>query len=397
MQFGIDRLLVDVRCARRSRQASSRARASGILTRELTHSLDALAALRDVKLSSAFGPQHGLRGDKQDTWSSRRTSPIRCMASRSTASTAPCAGRRGMMASFDVLLVDLQDLGCRVVHLHHHAALCARGGRRPPQGALGARPPQPDRRGHRRHAVRAGWESFVGAGPLPDASRLDDGRARALVRADTAAGSSSCKWCRWKAVRRGWPRGERVWINPSPNAPNVAMARCYSRHGDARRHYAFRGRGRRGRWNCSCAEIERARSSARCGALRRTGCAAASCARLVRADFPQACGQALSPDWQFHAEEPSTRRELPPLALGALRSRRWQAEAAMRCGANLRMNTSAHACAIDLNLTAASSCGAGSTTRRQRAAISTRRPHRRAVLARRARGVSHLSVIESRA
>jgi uncharacterized protein YbbC (DUF1343 family) len=25
----------------------------------------------------------------------------------------------------------------------------------------------------------------------------------------------------------GWPQGERAWINPSPNAPSVSMARCY--------------------------------------------------------------------------------------------------------------------------------------------------------------------------
>src|SRR2546430_8711302 len=36
------------------------------LFRSLTHSLDALAACGDLKLSAAFGPQHGLRGDKQD-------------------------------------------------------------------------------------------------------------------------------------------------------------------------------------------------------------------------------------------------------------------------------------------------------------------------------------------
>jgi uncharacterized protein YbbC (DUF1343 family) len=27
---------------------------------------------------------------------------------------------------------------------------------------------------------------------------------------------------------RGWPLGERVWINPSPNAPTLGMARCYA-------------------------------------------------------------------------------------------------------------------------------------------------------------------------
>jgi len=25
----------------------------------------------------------------------------------------------------------------------------------------------------------------------------------------------------------GWPLGEREWVNPSPNAPNLSMARCY--------------------------------------------------------------------------------------------------------------------------------------------------------------------------
>jgi uncharacterized protein YbbC (DUF1343 family) len=25
----------------------------------------------------------------------------------------------------------------------------------------------------------------------------------------------------------GWPLGERDWVNPSPNAPNLSMARCY--------------------------------------------------------------------------------------------------------------------------------------------------------------------------
>jgi len=36
------------------------------VTRDLVHSLDALAALEDLDLVAAFGPQHGLRGDKQD-------------------------------------------------------------------------------------------------------------------------------------------------------------------------------------------------------------------------------------------------------------------------------------------------------------------------------------------
>ena len=67
MKFGVDRLLED---------ASLRAQLAGkrvalvahpaSVTADLTHSLDALAACGDIRISAAFGPQHGMRGDKQD-------------------------------------------------------------------------------------------------------------------------------------------------------------------------------------------------------------------------------------------------------------------------------------------------------------------------------------------
>jgi uncharacterized protein YbbC (DUF1343 family) len=34
-------------------------------------------------------------------------------------------------------------------------------------------------------------------------------------------------WCPAAEPGYGWPLGERTWINPSPNAPNLSMARCY--------------------------------------------------------------------------------------------------------------------------------------------------------------------------
>jgi len=35
-------------------------------------------------------------------------------------------------------------------------------------------------------------------------------------------------WAPASAPGYGWPLGERSWVNPSPNAPNVSMARCYA-------------------------------------------------------------------------------------------------------------------------------------------------------------------------
>src|SRR5260370_21244652 len=116
MKFGIDRLLEEPKLRKplAGRRVPRLAHPASV-TRNLVHSLDALAALGDVHLSAAFGPQHGLRGDKQDNMveSQDYTDPVHGIrvfslygeVRRPTSET---------MDSFDVLLVDLQDLGCPI-------------------------------------------------------------------------------------------------------------------------------------------------------------------------------------------------------------------------------------------------------------------------------------------
>ena len=67
MKFGIDRLLADpaLRAPLEGRRIALVAHPASV-TEGLVHSLDALAACPGITLSSAFGPQHGLKGDKQD-------------------------------------------------------------------------------------------------------------------------------------------------------------------------------------------------------------------------------------------------------------------------------------------------------------------------------------------
>src|SRR3954471_17944538 len=67
MKNGIDRLLADpaLRKPLAGKRIALLAHPASV-TADLTHSLDALAALGDIRLTAAFGPQHGLRGDKQD-------------------------------------------------------------------------------------------------------------------------------------------------------------------------------------------------------------------------------------------------------------------------------------------------------------------------------------------
>src|SRR5919199_2114760 len=113
MKFGIDRLVEDARL--RAPLAGKRVALlahPASVTRDLTHSLDALAALPQVNLTAAFGPQHGLRGDKQDNMveSPDFSDPVHAIPVFSLYGTVRRPTPQ-MMDRFDVLLVDLQDLG----------------------------------------------------------------------------------------------------------------------------------------------------------------------------------------------------------------------------------------------------------------------------------------------
>src|ERR1700684_4497756 len=67
MKFGIDRLIAEpaLRAPLKGKRVALLAHPASV-TANLTHALDALAACGDIKITAAFGPQHGLRGDKQD-------------------------------------------------------------------------------------------------------------------------------------------------------------------------------------------------------------------------------------------------------------------------------------------------------------------------------------------
>ncbi len=64
---GLDRLIADpeLRKPLAGRRVCLLAHPASV-TAGLTHALDALSASGDLRLTAAMGPQHGLRGDKQD-------------------------------------------------------------------------------------------------------------------------------------------------------------------------------------------------------------------------------------------------------------------------------------------------------------------------------------------
>ena len=234
MKFGIDRLLenTELRKPLRNKRIALLAHPASV-TAGLVHSLDALAALPDVTLAAAFGPQHGLRGDKQDNMieSADFHDPVHGIPVFSLYGDVrrPTAT---MMDSFDVLLVDLQDLGCRIYTFITTVLYMIEAAAQHRKVVWILDRPNPVGRPVEGLRLRAGWESFVGAAALPMRHGLTLGELTnwfvATLKIDVEYQIVELQ--DWKPKEEpgfGWPVGERAWVNPSPNAANLSMARCY--------------------------------------------------------------------------------------------------------------------------------------------------------------------------
>jgi len=228
MKFGIERLLEERALRKRlaGRRVALLAHPASV-TADLTHSIDALAAA-GVRLSAAFGPQHGLRGDKQDNMiespdftDARHGIPVFSLYGAVRRPTPR------MMEHFDVLLVDLQDLGCRVYTFLTTLRYVLEAAAAHSKAVWVLDRPNPVGRPAEGLKLRPGWESFVGAGALPMRHGLTLGEA-AKWFIKVAKLDVECEVVKMKGWKpdAGWPAG-RAWVNPSPNAPNVSMARCY--------------------------------------------------------------------------------------------------------------------------------------------------------------------------
>lgn len=235
MKTGLDRLLAepDLRAPLVGRRIALLAHPASV-TADLTHALDALASLPELQLTAAFGPQHGLRGDKQDNMveSPDFVDPVHRIPVFSLYGTV----RRptdAMLDAFDVLLVDLQDLGCRIYTFITTLRYVLEAAAAHDKTVMVLDRPNPAGRPVEGLTLRAGWESFVGAGPMPMRHGLTLGelgqwfKLRLKLDVDYRVVAMQ-GWQPDAAPGFGWPLYERTWVNPSPNAPNLWMARCYA-------------------------------------------------------------------------------------------------------------------------------------------------------------------------
>ncbi len=233
MKFGIDRLLAEptLRQPLEGRRVSLVAHPASV-TKELVHSLDALIAA-GVNVTSAFGPQHGLKGDKQDNMVETldETDPVHGIPVFSLYGEVrrPTAA---MMQTADVFLFDLQDLGCRIYTFVTTLLYLLEEAAKHGKSVWVLDRPNPAGRPVEGTTLLLGQESFVGAGPMPMRHGLTLGEMghwfirkfnldvdyRVVAMTD---------WNPDDAPGYGWPQ-DRVWINPSPNAANLNMARAYA-------------------------------------------------------------------------------------------------------------------------------------------------------------------------
>jgi len=202
---------------------------SASLTSECRHSLDALMECPQISVVSAFGPQHGMRGDKQDNMietedyiDPKYGIPIFSLYGEVRYPTTE------MMDTFDVILVDLQDIGTRiytyVTTLFYMLEACAKHGK----SIWILDRPNPAGRPIEGTILEDGWESFVGAAPL-------------IMRHGLTFGELAKWFVDWKKLDldfkviamtdynpdTGWPAFELSWVNPSPNAASLNMTRCF--------------------------------------------------------------------------------------------------------------------------------------------------------------------------
>ncbi len=233
MKFGLDRLIADFelrKSLQRKRVALLAHPAS--VTEDLTHSLDALKAA-GLNISAAFGPQHGLRGDKQDNMmeSPDYTDPDHGIPVFSLYGEVRRPTGQ-MMSTFDTILIDMQDVGCRIYTFITTLLYVLEESAKLGKSVWVLDRPNPVGRPIEGLTLRPGWESFVGAGPLPMRHGMTLGelgywfihhfRLDVDYRVIEMEGYAPDH-----GPGFGWPE-DRVWINPSPNAANLNMARCYA-------------------------------------------------------------------------------------------------------------------------------------------------------------------------
>ncbi len=229
VQPGIEVLLQDRRSLVKGSRIGAVVHPPSVLE-GFVHTVDALLGETSIELVALFGPQHGVRGEKQDNmiesgffYDSHSGLPVHSLYGRHRAPT------EAMLDGLDILVVDLQDVGTRVYTfaqtMAHCMESCAQHGK---QIVVLDRPNPIGGKRVEGNLLEPKYRSFVGLYPLPMRHGLTMGELALLLNQEFEIG------CRLTVVPlRGWRRSmwwdetALPWISPSPNLPTLDSATVY--------------------------------------------------------------------------------------------------------------------------------------------------------------------------
>jgi uncharacterized protein YbbC (DUF1343 family) len=197
---------------------------------QLHHAADLLYEHPGIDLRALFGPQHGIRGDVQDNMIEtehtvdRETGlPIHSLYSDTREPT------EGMLNDLDVLVFDMQDVGCRIYTFAYTMANCMVAARKFGKKVIVCDRPNPingvDVSGN---VLEPDHASFVGQFPIPTRHGMTLGELAQMFNNHFGLN------CDLEVVKMdGWERSfwqeqtDAPWVMPSPNIPTLDSATVF--------------------------------------------------------------------------------------------------------------------------------------------------------------------------
>jgi uncharacterized protein YbbC (DUF1343 family) len=194
------------------------------------HAADLLYEDPQVDLKALFGPQHGIRGDVQDNMIETEHMvdpetglPIHSLYSETREPTEE------MLNALDLLVFDMQDVGCRIYTFAYTMANCMVAARKFGKKVLVCDRPNPinglDTAGNVLEPEQA---SFVGQFAIPTRHGMTLGELAQLFNDHFKLN------CELEIVKmEGWERGfwhdqtDAPWVMPSPNIPTLDSATVF--------------------------------------------------------------------------------------------------------------------------------------------------------------------------
>jgi len=194
------------------------------------HAADLLHQHSGIELRALFGPQHGIRGDVQDNMIEtghsvdRKTGlPVHSLYSETREPTD------AMLDDVDVLVFDMQDVGCRIYTFVYTLANCMRAARKLRKRVIVCDRPNPiNGVGVAGNILEPEFASFVGQFPLPTRHGMTVGELAQMFNDHFKIG------CELEVIpMNGWKREfwhddtDAPWVLPSPNMPTLNSATVF--------------------------------------------------------------------------------------------------------------------------------------------------------------------------